>query len=83
LRQRHLVLVASMRELALDNELKRPIKDFDQALRHASTRLYMNQRDDILENLVRHDALYLDVPPQELSVALVNHYLDIKSSGLL
>ena len=83
LRQRHLVLVASMRELALDNELKRPIKDFDQALRHAATRLYMNQRDDILENLVRHDALYLDVPPQELSVALVNHYLDIKSSGIL
>ena len=83
LRQRHLVLVASMRELALDNELKRPVKDFDQALRHAATRHYMNQRDDILENLVQHDALYLDVPPQELSVALVNHYLDIKSSGML
>jgi uncharacterized protein (DUF58 family) len=83
LRQRHLVLVASMRELALDNELRRPVKDFDQALRHAATRHYMNQRDDILENLVKHDALYLDVPPQELSVALVNHYLDIKSSGML
>jgi uncharacterized protein (DUF58 family) len=83
LRQRHLVLVASMRELALDNELKLPVKDFDQALRHAATRHYLNQRDEVMENLVRHDALYLDVPPQELSVALVNHYLDIKSSGML
>ena len=27
--------------------------------------------------------LSLDVPPQELSVSLVNRYLEIKSSGML
>jgi len=83
LRQRHLVLVASMRELALDQELKRPIGDFNQALRHAATRDYMNRRNQVMDELQSHKALYLDVPPQELSVALVNRYLDIKSSGQL
>lgn len=83
LRQRHLVLVASMRELALDQELERPIGDFKQALRHASTRDYMNRRNQVMDKLQSHKALYLDVPPQELSVALVNRYLDIKSSGQL
>jgi len=83
LRQRHLVLVASMRELALDQELERPIGDFNQALRHAATRDYMNRRNQVMDKLQSHKALYLDVPPQELSVALVNRYLDIKSSGQL
>jgi len=83
LRQRHLVLVASMREQALDQELERPIEDFNQALRHAATRDYMNRRSQVMEALQSHKALYLDVPPQELSVALVNRYLDIKTSGQL
>lgn len=83
LRQRHLVLVASMRELALDRELERPIGDFNQALRHAATRDYLNRRGQVMESLQSHKALYLDVPPQELSVALVNRYLDIKTSGQL
>jgi uncharacterized protein (DUF58 family) len=83
LRQRHLVLVASMREQALDQDLERPISDFNQALRHAATRDYMNRRNQVMDKLQSHKALYLDVPPQELSVALVNRYLDIKSSGQL
>lgn len=83
LRQRHLVLVASMREMALDQELERPIAGFEQALRHAATREYMNRRSQVMEALQSHKALYLDVPPQELSVALVNRYLDIKTSGQL
>ena len=83
LRQKHLVLVASMREQALDTELEREIGDFDQALRHAATREYMQQRRQALDGLKASGVLCLDVTPHNLSVSLVNEYLDIKAGGKL
>lgn len=83
LKRRHLVLVASMREQILDQELARPIRDFDQALRHAATRDYLRQRDQAVDSLRAGGALCLDVVPQDLSVALVNQYLELKTSGRL
>ena len=83
LRQKHLVLVASMREQALDMELEYEIKDFDQALRHAATREYMQQRRQALDGLKASGVLCLDVTPPHLSVSLVNEYLDIKAGGKL
>lgn len=83
LKRRHLVLVASMREQILDQELDRPIRDFDQALRHAATRDYLRQRDQAVDSLRAGGALCLDVVPRDLSVALVNQYLELKTSGRL
>ncbi len=83
LRQKHLVLVASMREQALDVELEKSVTDFDQALRHAATRDYLQQRQQAVDGLKSSGVLCVDVIPQDLSVSLVNHYLDIKVSGKL
>ena len=83
LRQKHLVLVASMREQALDRELDYEIGDFDQALRHAATREYMQLRRQALDGLKASGVLCLDVIPHNLSVSLVNEYLDIKAGGKL
>jgi len=83
LRQRHLVLVASMREQALDLELDKTVNDFDQALLHAATREYLQERDHSVDTLRSSGVMCLDVIPQDLSVSLVNQYLDIKSSGKL
>lgn len=83
LRQKHLVLVASMREQALDVELEQAVTDFDQALRHAATRDYLQQREQAVDGLKSSGVLCVDVIPQELSVSLVNQYLDIKASGRL
>ncbi len=83
LRQKHLVLVASMREQALDVELEQAVTDFDQALRHAATRDYLQQREQAVDGIKSSGVLCVDVIPQELSVSLVNHYLDIKASGRL
>ncbi len=83
LRQKHLVLVASMREQALDVELEKSVTDFDQALRHAATRDYLQQREQAVDGLKSGGVLCVDVIPQDLSVSLVNQYLDIKVSGRL
>jgi uncharacterized protein (DUF58 family) len=83
LQQRHLVLVASMQEQVLSQELDKPITDFEQALRHAATRDYLQSRSQAVEALRASGVMCLDVIPRELSVALVNQYLDIKATAKL
>jgi len=83
LQQRHLVLVASMQEQVLSRELDRPVTDFEQALRHAATRDYLQSRGQAVEVLQASGVMCLDVMPKNLSVSLVNQYLDIKAAAKL
>lgn len=83
LQQRHLVLVASMQEQVLSQELDRPVSDFDQALRHAATRDYLYSRGQAVDVLQASGVMCLDVMPRELSVSLVNQYLEIKAAAKL
>lgn len=83
LRKRHLVLLASMREHALDKAATETVGDLDSALNKAAVQHYLDQRETTLERVRAAGIHCLDVPPPELSVNLVNHYLDIKRSGSL
>lgn len=83
LSRHHLVLLASMRERALGEALHEPIRDLDAALRVAATRGYLQQRRRAHQTLQKAGALALDVAPEQLPVALVNGYLDVKSRGVL
>ncbi|MDX5332657.1 MAG: DUF58 domain-containing protein [Gammaproteobacteria bacterium] len=83
LKKRHLVLLASMQERALEDVLQGEVEDFDDAIRVASTHRYLASRRRTFENVQASGILSLDVPPDRLSVALVNSYLDIKRSGRL
>ena len=79
----HLVLVASMKEQALARALESPVLDVESALRVSATHQYLEARRVAHERLRRGGVLALDAEPQELPVALVNGYLDVKSRGLL
>ncbi|HID83212.1 MAG TPA: DUF58 domain-containing protein [Chromatiales bacterium] len=83
LRKRHLVLLASMQEEIVQKTLEKPIKNFDDALRTAATREYLSHREKAFDKVRASGILSLDVLPSELSVSLVNKYLEIKSSGQL
>lgn len=83
LARRHFVLLASLRETALGDALHAPVTGLDDALRVASVHLYLEQRRRALHAVQRHGALLLDSEPQELPIALVNGYLDVKAAGLL
>ncbi|HDP90013.1 MAG TPA: DUF58 domain-containing protein [Thioalkalivibrio sp.] len=83
LKKRHLVLLASMQERALDDALHGEVEDFDDAIRVASTHRYLASRRRAFEDVQASGILSLDVPPDRLSVSLVNSYLDIKRSGSL
>ena len=83
LRRRHLVLFASLRERILTEALSAPVNDFDGALAHAAAADYLRDRFASFRRLERCGAQLLDVEPQELPLALVNRYLEIKRGGIL
>lgn len=80
---RHLVMLASLREPALDETLARPVTGQDSALTYAAAVDYREARDRALRRVQLGGAQVLDVAPAALPAALVNRYLEIKRSGVL
>lgn len=83
LKNRHLVLVASLQEQIINQTLEREVRTFNDALQHSASHLYLSQRNQALESLMGQGILYMDVEPSQLAINLVNRYLDIKQSGRL
>lgn len=83
LRRRHLLVVASLRETALQQAAQAPLDQLSDALRAAGAVHYLQQRRAAHSALQARGIQVLDVEPQELPAALVNHYLAIKRSGRL
>ncbi|MCK5647311.1 MAG: DUF58 domain-containing protein [Gammaproteobacteria bacterium] len=83
LKRKHLVILASLKEQALEKVMDKPVDNFSDALLLASTCDYQAQRKKMFESLHARGVNYLDVTPDKLAIRLVNRYLDIKSSGQL
>ncbi|HGG60908.1 MAG TPA: DUF58 domain-containing protein, partial [Gammaproteobacteria bacterium] len=79
--KRHRVIVASLREQALQQAAQTPVHGFEDALRLTAAREYLHHRRIAFERVRQTGALALDVAPDELSVQLVNQYLKLKSAG--
>ena len=83
LSRRHLVLVVSLRELALDQAAAHVGEEVDTAIRAAAAMDYLAQRDAMHEALRREGVAMLDVRCHELSGVLVERYLAVKRAGRL
>jgi uncharacterized protein (DUF58 family) len=83
LKSHHLVLFASLRETILSRALAARVDSFDRAVTHAATADYLARRELAFRRIERGGALAVDVEPDELPIALVNRYLDIKRAGRL
>jgi uncharacterized protein (DUF58 family) len=83
LRGRHLVLLASLRETALDDELEKPIAGFTDARRRAAVHHYLAARRRAHAALRGRGLRFCDTAPRNLPVEMVNRYLDIKRTGAL
>ena len=83
LRQRHLVVVASL----LENEVARipglPVTSLHDATTLAHTHQTIEARNLALASLQQHRILTLHTTAQQLPIALANLYLDIKLAGTL
>ena len=83
LRQRHLVVLANLRESGLEKVLCQGIDDFDRALSYAAAIDYRQARQAQLSGLRAQGISVLDSSPPQLPVALVNRYWEMKRSGTI
>jgi uncharacterized protein (DUF58 family) len=81
LKSKHLVMLASMRERAVEDVVSTPVESFSSALQFLATDRYVQERREILATLSSLGVLTLDTTAQELAVALANAYFDIKAAG--
>ncbi len=83
LRRRHLVMLASLRERALDDIIDRPVAGFDAALDYAATSRYLEDRRES-QNLLRAKGVFVeDCLSEDLPAAITSRYLAIKRAGML
>ena len=83
LRERHLVMLASLREREVDRRREGEIRTLDRALSSSSAHMYAEAREQILGRLRSYGILTLDETAQDLPVALSNRYFDIKQKGMI
>ncbi|PBJ81639.1 DUF58 domain-containing protein [Lysobacteraceae bacterium NML93-0399] len=83
LQKRHLVIVASLRERALDEVLSNEVHEHEDAVFAGATARYLAQRKVAHDALRNHRIAVLDVTGDELPSALVERYLAVKRDGLL
>ncbi len=82
LRSRHLVLVASLREVAVDRLLAKDPQDLGETLVQAAAQEWKHRRESLILALAHRGTAFLDVAPEHLPTALVNRYLEMKTSGV-
>ena len=83
LRTRHLVMLASLQELVVEQIAQQPLGGSDAVLEIAGAQMYQQARRDAFRRLAARDGLMIDVTPQRLAAELVNHYNAAKRAGLL
>lgn len=80
---RHLVLVASLRERALDTAVETPATDIDSAALRGAAHDYRARREASFRRLRQAGVLCLDTTPESLAITTVNRYLAVKAEGRL
>ena len=83
LRQRHVVILANLRERVLDTTVQHQPMGFEEALRVAGTFRHLAQRQQYQTQCLPLAHMVLDCTPHELPVRIVNAYWQIKRSGKL
>ncbi|QFT56790.1 DUF58 domain-containing protein [Microbulbifer sp. THAF38] len=81
LTRNHLVMVASLRETAVDRVAQKPIGDFSEAVESAAARDFLRRRARLLQQLQACNVLVVDSRPELLHQALVQAYWQLKRSG--
>ncbi|WP_431481373.1 DUF58 domain-containing protein [Pseudomonas thivervalensis] len=81
--QQHRVLVASLREEALDRLRQTPVQTLPEALAYCGTVDYLTARATLHERLGAHGMAVLQARPGELGAELVTLYLGWKKAGNL
>jgi uncharacterized protein (DUF58 family) len=83
LARRHVPLCLSVKDSALLGLLRRPPPGPEEAFQHAVASELLMDREVLKAKVSMGGVQMIDVQPDELSLAAVNRYLDIKARGVL
>lgn len=83
LQRRHLVLLVTMRDPTVQALVDTPVRDSAGLYARTVAERLLDERQTLLEALQRRGVLTLDVPADELSIAVINRYLEIKARNML
>jgi uncharacterized protein (DUF58 family) len=83
LARRHVPLCLSVKDSALLGLLRRPPPGPEEAFQHAVASELLMDRETLKAKVSMGGVQMIDVQPDELSLAAVNRYLDIKARGVL
>jgi len=78
LRQKHVVVFASLRESGIGAMLDKDLRSFEDALGYFAAHDYAAERQDVLTTLKADGIVTLDETAQEFPIALANTYLDTR-----
>ncbi len=79
----HLLAVVIFRNTELDQLLSPPDKDTMDVYVKAITRKFIREKELIAKELESHGVLTILTAPEDLSVSVMNKYLEIKARGML
>jgi uncharacterized protein (DUF58 family) len=83
LARRHVVILAALRTPVLGRILKEPVSSIVDGAKKAVTFRLLRERQLAIQSL-RHAGLFvLDVEPSQLTVPLVNQFIDVRQRNLL
>jgi len=80
LREKHLVVLASLQESGIGEMREKELRNFDDALAYLAAEDYAAERERVLAGLEGDGIVTLDETAQRFPVALANAYLDRRQS---
>ncbi len=82
LAQRHLVMVASMRQQVLTDTLAAEVVSMDDALQYCGVNHHLQAQASMYAQLRSDNIIVADTPPAYMHSTLINEYMALKRSGL-
>ncbi|HXF60656.1 MAG TPA: DUF58 domain-containing protein, partial [Caldilineaceae bacterium] len=79
LRRRHLALLVAMRDPTVQRLARQPVEDSASLYQRTVAEQLLDERRTLLELLQQQGVHTLDTPADELSIAVVNRYLELKA----
>ncbi len=82
LSQRHLVMIASMRQQALTDTLAAEVVSLDDALRYCGVTHHLQQQAAMFAELRSNNVIVADTPPAYMHSTLISEYMALKRGGI-
>ncbi len=83
LSRRHLVVLAALRTPEIEGVLVEPVDDDQRPFRKAVAYRLIRERAEVMARLQKAGIHILDVRPEELTLPVVNKYLELREANLL